>query len=125
MSNIRIEDLANSITEMLQEYSEEVNEAVKDSAKARAKQAQAEIIQNAPKDTGEYASGWGIKTIQEDKEVIGVEVYNKKAPELTHILEHGHAKQNGGRVEGKPHIRLAEQNAVKGFIQDIEKVVKG
>ena len=125
MGKIGIDRLAEELGDLLDDYAEEVAEAVKDSAKARAAQVKKDIKQNSPKDTGEYAKGWAFKTIKDDKEVICAVVYNKKKPQLAHLLEFGHAKQNGGRVEGYPHIGPAEQKAVKAFVDDIKKAVEG
>lgn len=125
MGKIGINRLAEELGDLLDDYAEEVAEAVKDSAKARAAQVKKEIKQNSPKDTGEYAKGWSVTTIKEGKEAIGAVVHNKKEPQLAHLLEFGHAKQNGGRVEGHPHIGPAEQKAVKAFLDDIKKAVGG
>ena len=122
---IKISDLASVIDEELQDYVEQVTDAMKESAKDIAKQTKARIKQTAPKDTGDYAKGWGYKTLKEDGQAIGVVVYNKTEPQLTHLLEHGHAKVNGGRVEGKAHIGPAADSAVREFVADIKKAVKG
>lgn len=122
---IKISDLASAIDEELKNYAEQVTEAMKESAKDIAKQTKAKIKQSTPKDTGGYGKGWGYKTVKENKQVIGVVVYNKKKPGLTHLLEYGHAKRGGGRVDGKPHIRPAADNAAKQFVADIKKAAKG
>jgi len=76
---------------------------------------------NAPKDTGEYAKAISSKTLEENanKKIMVWYVRGKKS-RLAHLLEYGHAKVNGGNVSGKPHIRPAEERAVK----ELEKLVK-
>ena len=125
MKKIGIDSLADALGDLLNDYAEEVTEAVKTSAKDIAKECKADIKKASPRNTGEYAKGWGYTTIKENKQVIGIAVHNKKEPQLTHLLEKGHAKVNGGRVEGKPHIGPAEQKAVKKFVDEIKKAAKG
>ena len=125
MKKIGIDSLADALGDLLSDYGEEVTEAVKTAAKDGGKECKEDIKNASPRNTGEYASGWGYTTVKENKQVIGVVIHNKKKPQLTHLLEHGHAKVNGGRVEGTPHIGPAEQKAVKIFVNDIKKAVKG
>ena len=78
----------------------------------------------SPKRTGEYAKGWTSKVEYEGADEIRVKVRNRKKPQLTHILEHGHAKATGGRVAGRPHIRPAEQEAEKELLSKVEEIAK-
>lgn len=55
---------------------------------------------------------------------IRIEVHNKTDYQLTHLLEDGYAKVNGGRVEGKPHIGPAEQHAEEKLLKKVKVVVR-
>ena len=125
MSGIKIDALGAEITKLMEEYASEVAADTKAEAKAVAKQAVKELKQTSPEGPGSrkghYKDGWASKVESENAVSIGIRIYNKKKPGLTHLLEKGHAKRGGGRVEGIPHIGPAEKQAVK----DYERRLKG
>lgn len=122
MANITgISSLSNAIAQALTEYTDEVEKGIEQEKKTIGKETVQLLRDKSPKgDTGDYAKGWTESTI-DNKEVI----YNKNKPQLTHLLEFGHAKRNGGRVAGKPHIRPVEEQMVSKFTEGVKKVIKG
>lgn len=125
MAGIRVEDLASAIEEELSAYSQEVTDGLKKEVKQVAKECKEEIQQNSPVLTGSYKKGWTSQVAYENQEDIRVVVRNKTDYQLTHLLENGHAKVTGGRVEGHPHIAPAEQNAEKKLLKKVKVVVRG
>jgi len=125
MANISIDQLAAEIAKGLAEYSQDVVEKVNVSSEKVGKAAVKQLKQTSPKKSGKYAKSWTVKTEPEvgqpHKRIVYV-----KAPHyrLTHLLEHGHAKAGGGRVEGKPHIRPAEEMVIKEFMAEVEEAIK-
>jgi hypothetical protein len=127
MASIDIDQLAGEIARELSQYSQEVVEKVNTSSERVGKAAVKQLKQTSPKrpGSGKYAKAWTIKTEPEvgqpHKRIVHV-----KAPHyrLTHLLEHGHAKAGGGRVEGKPHIRPAEEMVIKEFMDEVEEAIK-
>lgn len=114
-----IDSLAAEISKALQTYTSEVTEGME---KAKMKVARATVKQlkaTSPKKTGKYAAGWRTKKVG-----TAQVIHNATRGSLTHLLEKGHAKVNGGRVPGQPHIRPAEQAAIKEYISQVEKVIK-
>ena len=122
--DISIDDLADTLAEELAGYSQEVTDDLKKEVKQVAKEMVAELKATSPRDSGDYASGWTSTTEREGRNTVQVRVYNRKKPTLTHPLENGHAKVNGGRVEGKAHIGPAEQAAEKRLENKVVVMVK-
>lgn len=114
-----IDDIGAEIARQVALYTNEVEEKVQKAADDVTKQAVREIKANSPVDSGEYQRGWARK-----KDGTGFVIYNRTRYQLTHLLEHGHAKP-GGRVAGKVHIRPAEERAVREFERLVEQAVKG
>lgn len=98
--------------ELLDEIDNDVQESVRSNVNSVAKEAVQKLRNGSPKETGDYASGWGMKK-QGEADVV---VYNRKAPGLTHLLENGHVIRNKkgtyGRVSGRKHIAPVEEWAV-------------
>ena len=117
---VPLPELAAAIEAELQAYSQEVTEEIKAGVKRVGKQCAQRVKRESPKLTGDYAKGWKAKVEHESREDIRVVVKNTKKPQLTSVLENGHAKVGGGRVDGKPHIRPAEQEAAA----EMEKICK-
>jgi hypothetical protein len=125
MANVNIDQLAAEIAKGLAEYSQDVVEKVNASSEAVGKAAVKRLKQTSPKRYGNYAKSWAMKT----EKAIGqphTRIIHAKAPHyrLTHLLEHGHAKRGGGRVEGRPHIRPAEEQVIKDFVSEVEEAIK-
>jgi len=113
-----MDDLAKQILEALEDYSEEVEEIVEDEIENVANEAVAELKSNSPKRTGKYAKSWRKTKIKD-----GYSVHNTKAG-LTHLLEKGHAKRNGGRTKAIPHIAPVEQMVIKDLENNISRRVQ-
>jgi hypothetical protein len=125
MANISIDQLAAEIARGLAEYSQDVVEKVNVSSEKVGKAAVKQLKQTSPKRHGKYAKSWTMTT----EKAIGqpdLRIIHAKAPHyrLTHLLEHGHAKAGGGRVEGKPHIRPAEEMVIQEFMAEVEEAIK-
>ncbi len=105
-----VDDLANLVMDGLREYSELADTAMKKAVRKTANSVKKEISENAPKRTGRYAKSWTAKKTKENSHTLEMTVHSKNRYQIAHLLEHGHAKRNGGRVPGKPHIAPAEEN---------------
>ena len=125
MSTVSVDDLASAISEALQEYRDLAAEDMKRVINEAGKTIRKEIKARAPKESGKYAKSWRVKKIHEDSQSVELMVYSPKRYFLTHLLEHGHAKRNGGRVSARPHIAPAEEVGEEKLMKDLEKALAG
>ncbi|HHT7063051.1 MULTISPECIES: HK97 gp10 family phage protein [Bacillus cereus group] len=118
-----IDSLANDIARELQRYGKEVEEKLEIEKEAVANNLVDELKQTSPKSDSKggrkYAKGWRKK-----KEGNAFIVHNALKPQLTHLLEKGHAKVNGGRVPAIVHIAPAEEKAVNDFSERVERAIQ-
>lgn len=121
MSRTEISSLADEVMKGLNEYSTLATVDVKTAVRNAGKTVKNEIKANAPKNTGTYSKSWTVKKVYENSNSLGVVVHSKNRYQLAHLLEFGHAKRNGGRVEGKPHIAKAEEKAIQQFEAEIQR----
>ena len=71
-----------------------------------------------------YYQGWASKNENVRHRSRRI-IYHKTKPGLPHLLEHGHAKRNGGRVAGKIHIKPVEEKLIKEYEKNVVKIVEG
>ncbi|MFJ7585602.1 HK97 gp10 family phage protein [Bacillus cereus] len=116
-----VDNLTNEIMRQLRMYEQDVREKVEISKEEVSMELVSQLKQHpSPKLTGDYRKGWKAKRVG-NKFII----HNATEYRLTHLLENGHAKVGGGRVEAIPHIRPAEQEAIDEFIRQIERAIDG
>ena len=82
------------------------------------KEAVKTLKATSPIRTKKYEKSWIRKKISN-----GYVIHNKRYY-LTHLLEHGHAKRKGGRVEGRPHIAPVEQQTIESFEQKVREKLR-
>ena len=105
-----VDNLVEEVMKSLHEYAEFSDSVMKKAVRKTATSVKKEISATAPKRTGKYAKSWTAKKTKENSHTLEMTVHSKDRYQLAHLLEKGHAKRGGGRVEGKPHIAPAEKN---------------
>lgn len=112
-------DFRKEIAAALLEYADVANDVLQSTIEEAAKEAVKELKKTSPKRKGRYAKSWRQKAVSQTPSSIQRVVYaSGHQYSITHLLEKGHVKRGGGRVQGYPHIAAAEKNAA-------DRVVKG
>ncbi len=107
---VSIDGLADAVMQELDNYADTTADGVKAAVKKAANTVKKEISAGAPERTGRYAKSWRTKTTKESSSALEITVYSPTRYMLAHLLEHGHAMRNGGRVAARVHIAPAEQD---------------
>jgi len=127
VANIQLDGLEKAVNQALMEYGDEatkvVKEVVTEIGKETAKKVKAEALAKGlkrQKSGKHYVNGWRAK-VEATRTGVKLVVHNATKPQLTHLLENGHAKVNGGRVDGRTHIAPVNDWAQKETLERIEK----
>ena len=121
---VSIDQLASAVMDGLNEYADLAADNVKKAVKKAGNTVKQDINSSAPVRTGKYARSWRTKTTKETSQSLEVTVYSPSRYMLAHLLEHGHAKRNGGRTRAIPHIAPAEEHGEEELLQDIERALR-
>jgi NAD-dependent DNA ligase len=122
---IKAEQLADTINHELSSYVEDAQDVMKDAVLDAGKEAVKELKEKSPKRTGRYAKSWAVKKVKESTTELDTVVHSRKLYGLTHLLENGHAKRGGGRVQGISHIKPVEENVTSKLEKDIRHGLQG
>lgn len=122
-------EIAKQVSALLLEYGDKVNEEVQKVLPGIVDEGVQELKQKSNtlfnrRSAPHYADSWTKKEWKNSKYYNGYTIHNKKY-QLTHLLEKGHAKRNGGRVEGRPHIAPVEAATEKELIEGVIEAVEG
>lgn len=110
-------DFSVAVAGLLEDYAEEIQEAVAQAVEKTGKQALKTVKAKSPvrkgRGGGRYKKGWRMKTERGGvfKTQAKATIYNATDGSFTHLVENGHQKEGGGRVEGTPHVRPAYAEA--------------
>ena len=121
---VTIDGLADAVMKELDEYSKVIDEDMRKAVSKAGQTVRKEISANAPKRHGDYAKSWSTKKTRQTSRSLEVTVYSRNRYQLAHLLEHGHAKRNGGRTRAQVHIAPAEQNGVRKLEEDIKRSIR-
>ena len=121
---VQIDQLADAVMRELEHYADTTTDGVKAAVKKAANTVKKEITAGAPARSGKYAKSWRTKTTKESSSALEITVYSPTRYMLAHLLEHGHAKRNGGRTAAQPHIAPAEELGIEQLEQDIERMIR-
>lgn len=117
------------ISEILGEYSKELDDTLYEEAKAIAKDGVQELKRTSPinqKNTankGRYRKGWTMD-IEKGFGTVQAEIHNKTDYQLTHLLEKPHLTRSGGLTTPKVHIQPVEERCVKEFEEKITRKIE-
>lgn len=117
---VKIDSLGNELNEILKQYGDDVTIIVDEEMKKVTKDTVSMLKKTSPKDQGDYAKGWKSR-IKDNRFGSEATVYNSTHGWLVHLLEHGHAKKNGGRTKAEPHVKPAEDWAEKELLKRIKE----
>lgn len=118
MPDIDASQLGNAISKELKAYSDEVTKELDELKEQVINDGIQELKNSSPRNSGKYAKGW-----RKTSDGSAVILFNATRPSLTHLLEKGYAKRNGGRVAAQPHIQPVEESIIEKIEDGVERVL--
>ena len=130
MAKVTIENFADEIQKILDEYGDEVDEKLNEITtrigKKGAQLLKSESLEKFPsskKHKKRYGSTWTAKA-ERKRLYTTVTIYNSQ-PGLPHLLENGHLVKNGtgrvlGQAEAHPHIYEVEEKIIKEYEKEVK-----
>lgn len=119
-TKVTIDNLDIAVQNILKEYDNEVSLNL-DVITQKVGKAGVKALNSAAKskfDGNKYNKSWTSTT--EKGRLYSRVILHSKMAGLPHLLEHGHAKVNGGRVKGRAHIQPVEKKLVTEYEREVK-----
>lgn len=121
---VKPEALSDAVMQELNTYAKTTSEGMKKAVTKAGTTVRKEIQATAPVRSGAYKKSWSVKKVSENANSLQVTVHSKNRYQLAHLLEHGHAKRNGGRTKAMPHIAAAETLGEEKLLAELERMIR-
>lgn len=115
-----VEKLNDTIREILNDYKDNIDASLADIGREIGKQGVAMLKQESKRaypNSFNYHKDWKYK-IDSTRAGERTIIYSA-TPGLPHLLEYGHAKRGGGRVEGRAHISVVEEQLIDLYTREV------
>lgn len=122
-------DLQSTIKEILDQYGDDVYDALGKSVDDVAQEAVRKLRAGGSfKGTGVYNRNWVADDVPKGKFFKTKVVHNEEHYQLTHLLEKGHVIRNGtkrtfGKTRAYPHIKPVEEWAKAELPRKVEEAI--
>lgn len=123
MAKVTVDNFAEAVEQILDEYAKKVDLTQKEVAENVAKQGvnllrrTSKAIVEKPR--SKYPGGWA-PDYQKGRIGFSVVIYNKHAPGLPHLLEFSHPVFGNKNYIGRPHIKPVEETIKKTYEQELK-----
>lgn len=123
------ERLSADIDQILKEYQMGVLDGLDTALKKLAQKGRNAVQRNAraviAKKRRRYSNGWAYKVEKSSNLwAANAVIYQKSVPGLVHLLEHGHAKVNGGRTRALVHVEPVEEELADAALGALRAEIK-
>lgn len=125
VKKIKPKDLELTIKAILSNYADDVIPDVKDAVDEVSEEAKDLVKKRAPKKSGKYRRSIKVKNVYESVTEKRNTIYSQGQYGLTHLLEDGHAKINGGRTRAFPHWKYGDEYIKEELPKRIKKKLGG
>lgn len=130
--NITIDNLSSAIADELAKYSQEISKTVIDICTDEAQLLADNIKNDSPKRSkkvakrvlNKYSKGWVATEDYKNNLNVQYTIHNKTSYQISHLLEYGFATRDGGRVEGRPHIKPNEEATNERIEKRIQEAIE-